>query len=660
MQAIRSFFLCFLIVSGQSVVADPVTMEPVSSATLGTLTQFFPNHENAEALLLPYLTHQRPVKNPDGVLTVVTSNTYDMGDTAYAQVITELLAEAYPERKIRIIIETTPENKHNLERTFRFPKNAEVLILVVDEEPDKNLPLALEWQDNASLIIMASSPISPLSGKKHQYISFSQLDTPPKNRVSEIQDLTNSLENFHDLDQALAMDKETRAAFSELYWNTRLNGDSWQMELADNFQPLLNSGKSFYNIAEKILPQCSFEQSLPFDTDIDVSVNDIVDSILGNDDDDEDETAQNIDLTFFSTSSKSRFGLDSDNLGILLKPSLLKLIQKSPEAPLHEPFMTLLSDYPTLASYLQRTTVSSDQSKNGQPTFYMAYMHSLLSFAEYIAIVSHLNPDTTPVILSNISKTTLQDPVFTEFLAHQGISRIIYTNLKGNPATPADEAFDISNKGKEVHLITLPVIPDDTQYLSLFAHAEQPVGITGNTSLFNAIALKKIPVYDTRHSFQKGVNESLKRFDVSGHLHAVFDNRIQPQAKAEAIKLARENVDAWAEHILNNKLANQMLVTMVDLLISDRGRQLFNQLEQLQTTPSEYLTDYEQDVKAIRGKIQTLTQLENQKKCLPNDAFYKLNQAYKNTKSDSLIEIRQQLPTWLFYEEESKEQCDSD
>ncbi|MRI33866.1 hypothetical protein EOPP23_12800 [Endozoicomonas sp. OPT23] len=598
--------------------------------TVSSLTDFFPLHEEAESTLFTYLAMQRPISKPDGILTIATNNTYDLGDSAYAKIITELLIKAYPDKKIRVIIEASNENIKNIKATFHFPSSVETLVFVEGDEEEETT--VAQWLNEASLIIVASTLITALHSGRHQYISFQQLSNTPTTMQQSIETLTEMLENYYALYQQLPTDWGTRHDLERNFWGNRSEYYPKLREVLDYPDEHLSNTEAVHGIAKDIIASCSSDSDCSeyFQTKSGKTV------------------TENEDLTRQPASS-STFGFEPDNLGFLLKPSLLKSLESSTTIPLANEFQELLSDYPAISRLILNT------DKN--PDFYMAYMHNTLGFAEFIAIVSHLTAESTPVILANVSRKELENSVLKQLLANNGISEVIHTNLKDKPRNSQDEVYNIGYGGKRVHIVTLPIITDDLRYLSLFSHARHPVGVTGNLSLFNAVALKKVPYYDITHGFQSGVNDSLKRFDQTGKLHGVFDNRFLPLQKARAIESAKNSVNAWADDIMETKLANQLLLSMIDYLITDRGQALFGHLAQLENLPNESLTEYEQDIKRTRNQLEVLFQTENQQ-CPPLNQFYKLYQSLREAKSVPVSNKFSKRPFWLFYESAPRPDCE--
>ena len=190
----------------------------------------------------------------------------------------------------------------------------------------------------------------------------------------------------------------------------------------------------------------------------------------------------------------------------------------------------------------------------------MAYMHETEHFAEYFAITSYLETDTTLWILTNIRSFQLEESEFRKKLVQEGIGYISFYDLKENLS---EEIVLDSGSQRRINIVRLPQIDDDDAYTSLFAMSQMPLGVTGNQSLFLAISLGKIPYYSVNTAKQIHVNEQLAAFDPSGQLAAFFQNKYAPRKKAEIIRQNHSQAKAWSEQILEKKLANRILLKVV-------------------------------------------------------------------------------------------------
>ncbi|MRI33867.1 hypothetical protein EOPP23_12805 [Endozoicomonas sp. OPT23] len=616
-------FLCLFFIFYMSItLASPSPL----------LNSYFPPHERPEEILTPYLISQSPVRNSDGILTVVTNVLGGFGDLVYAQVITAILLQAYPEKQIRVIFEAYSRDLKTSRDFFSCPSGIECQFIATE---DIYSPEVIQWLNEASLIIVASVGIAPVRTGDFQFIKFGELSTTRKPHEDSVDWLTALHDNYDGLVRKMSLDSTDRNFFNIKYWCTR--SDTY-LELFDTVEQV-GKLKPFRELTNNLLQTCSADEACMQYYD------------LANPDKSTDhESKGQFNEDPMGVSSSSAFGLEPEDLGVLLRPSLLEALAIDSISPLQNQFNLLLSNHPMLSSYLN--------GKSSPPEYYLTYMHNSLGFAEYIAIVSYLNPETIPVILSNISPDLFEDPIFTQLLAINGISQIFYTDLSNQEVRPQERTFKVGYGGKSIRLATLPMIPDDQQYLSLIAQAQQPVGVTGNMSLFDAIALKKIPIYDIWLDYQRDVNSSLRRFDQYGKLDAVFDNRFLPQEKALAIQYAGNSVSAWSDSIINNKLANPMLLSMVDHLINNKNHSLFDDLEQLQKTAENVQHPYEYDTHRLRSTYSELVEA-TRKQCGKRSLYYQFHQTPRTALSSVLrATAKKHIPLWMFYDDNPKPDCE--
>ena len=258
-------------------------------------------------------------------------------------------------------------------------------------------------------------------------------------------------------------------------------------------------------------------------------------------------------------SARISTGLAPQNAGILAKPAVLKKQKTYSQLGFYGDFQKLLESSPELKTLLSRTVTGGFSLPDYH--YYMAYMHQTEHFAEYFAIVSYLEAENSPWIFSNIRPHQLEDPAFKISMINAGIHHISFYDLKENTT---EEIVIGSGSQRRINVVRLPQIDDDDAYTSLFALAQMPLGVTGNQSLFLAISLEKIPFYAVNTAKQIHINELMATFDSSGLLADFFQNTYAPKQKAEVIRLHRSQALAWAQQILGKKLANNLLLKVVD------------------------------------------------------------------------------------------------
>ena len=258
-------------------------------------------------------------------------------------------------------------------------------------------------------------------------------------------------------------------------------------------------------------------------------------------------------------STKISTGLAPKNAGILAKPAVLQKQKIDNQLGFYSDFQRLLESSPELKTLLSRTVTTGSGLSDYH--YYMAYIHQTEQFAEYFSLVSYLEAGDSPWIFSNIRPDQLKDREFKKTLIKEGVDHISFYDLKENIS---EDILLGSGSRRHINVVRLPQIDDDDAYTSLFAMAQMPLGVTGNQSLFLAISLGKIPFYAVNTDKQLYVNSQMAAFDPSGLLADFFQNGYAPKAKAAVIRQHQSKAKAWSQQILKKKLANNILLKVVD------------------------------------------------------------------------------------------------
>ena len=201
--------------------------------------------------------------------------------------------------------------------------------------------------------------------------------------------------------------------------------------------------------------------------------------------------------TVFPDKAVLKTGVDTSSAGILSNPALSSWSADSEPLLLSTVFDVLLKDNPELEHLLTMSGLNYGVPHH----YYMAYMHNLLIFSEFIAIASlleQMNGMNETWILSNMQPLSVDSEGDRSLLALNGIRDVVVKDLNNNESRYYTTGLE---SGRKVNVVLLPPIVNDLDYASLFAKSRQPVGVTGNSSLFLAIALRKLPIYDINVPF---------------------------------------------------------------------------------------------------------------------------------------------------------------
>lgn len=111
---------------------------------------------------------------------------------------------------------------------------------------------------------------------------------------------------------------------------------------------------------------------------------------------------------------------------------------------------------------------------------------------EYLSAINCFNPEDTEInVVTNLTPEKI--PQMTEILSKQGIKTILFVDKTG----AENKVFESDSLGKTIRLINpFPISHQDI--LLGIKMAEEPVGITGNSSFSEAFALDRLPFYNIR------------------------------------------------------------------------------------------------------------------------------------------------------------------
>ena len=491
-------------------------------ASAGILHDEWNNPDNVHKITLFQYLAQRPAEiNSSGPVTIYARNLVNLGYAAYAQTISEIVRHHFPEQNIRVIIPSDLGDIENISRSISFDPSTEALF--VPTQGPSGAAQINAWLDEASIIFVIDGDLT-----NHFSIQIEQLSTSREEEENEVENLARTIAEYREYSELEP--REQIATFRSEFMRGRVDTDVLLLEQADHITdqtiPAIDSAKDIINKSKQT-----------------------------------ESTTENLSEDIFLPQMKLVFiqmGFTPFSAGMLARPLIAKLLplaQKSANFDLPE---ELRQNVPEVAQLLNREAYSHSAGYH----FYTAYMHNHFNIISYISTVSYLEPNNEPVILSNFPSFLFQFKFFEKFMTRFGIGRIRHTNLE----TQEETFFDYNlPEGRAVHVVYLPRIKDNTSYYSLFAMSANPVGVTGNQSLFSAITLRKIPFYESHNSYQRGIAPSLNSFDDSGLLAPVFLNSSFPQEVAQATSKYSHLGQKWADNILAKKNANGLINTYVRL-----------------------------------------------------------------------------------------------
>ena len=474
---------------------------------------------------------QATVNNPAGPVTIITQLAGNLGYVAYAQTISEIIADAHPEKEQRIIIQHHHEhsNLSNIIGSFTFPAKATIEVRStqqLNENPDE----LNNWLENASLIIAAATiPASIKNIDRYNYIYVRQLGVRCLPSCFETGfPLAGYIENYRELLPEGFNDAEQKEEFEREFWRSR-----FVFNLRD------------YNYLDKINERIESPETLAKEIYSDYLLDDFIqeanDAYLG----------RGVSATSQNKANHLTMGFSENSAGMLIPPHIQKRVNKEDGLSFDNDFLRLKAEVPDLGGLIDRA--------NGH--FYTAYMHKSLSFAEFTATAALIDQQQDTWVLSNIVQEQVVSPAFTSMMKKHGAGIIEFIDLR-EPENSSEYVLN-SQSRKKVHLVRLPKITSSAQHASLFYFSQPLVGVTGNQSLFIALTLGKLPMYEANLNKQINVNHELAVFADPKRLAPFFNNQINPVKKASIAANAGNLVSEWATKITSQKNANKAIINAV-------------------------------------------------------------------------------------------------
>ena len=527
-----------------------------------------------------YLTFTPTITRPDGPIVIYVDQSGNLGYVAYGYGLAEVVRERYPDRPIRVIIKLSPHKYRRVADTFDFKEiGGQVkVVYIFDDRPVSQHTLLRKWLSEASVVVAAASQPAQFVSDEFFCVNVQQIGVLWEPAEPEEEKLAGLLENYRQLSQIEGVDGEPfRQGFFDATSRYSRFGVISNPDITNHTIPSLLVAKQSVQEGQR-----QFQKS----------VREIIQHI-GHD-------GENM---FGLQCGQIITGFSPLALGMLNRPSYSRLKNDlTKESGL---FQDLLNQAPTIESFL-------DLYAGEQRHFYMAYMHNWLAMAEYLTTIHYLEPDAEPVILTNFDKWVAYNPAFRGILQAHGIAGLSWHNLESGDE--ANISFNDTD-GRYLRIAKLPPIKNDRLYQSLFARSQNPVGVTGNQSLFMAIGLGKLPFYDVNIMAQVDVRSYLARFDQTGLLSGFFSQRVDPESKAKAVLQGGEAVELWSDRILKEKTITPVFEYYMDIVLNPTP-ELKKQLETIyfhetvpDLVPEDAISkDILKDVLLVRQLFKTMRQ----------------------------------------------------
>lgn len=529
----RSILLStFLLISQFSIIRIPAYAE---------------KNNDPEPLTHPLETELNSLDRVEPQAVIITRQLGGYGHIAYTYTLAEIIKHYFPFTMIKVIIEyninlSDPRNHPFI--NYAKSKNIEELY-ISDSQSELNNErrmTALQWISSSDIVFtttneMSSFPISESNTVHINEIQDNHIAIPIELALQirnhrNWKDRFNLDINYQDIifnteDVSVTIPKETvRCKDTTNIWLDYLCNTEW-------FTQINNISFPAEDLAT-LISNNRFWETPPL------------------------YRKRNKRVTGDPTLSKKtiQIGLTDSDDGILIRPSLLEKATLTGHISFQQTLNDFLKTHPDMNKLFSEISLKKDNN----PNFYFAYMHSAKPYAEYISIISMLERNREPWILSNINHNIIDNPYIHSILVRSGISKIRFIDM----VKLTSETLNLSESNESsVNLVRLPILDDDIQN-ALFALSQNPVGVTGNMSLFNSIALGKIPYYDAHHNYQHHINNQLRSFDKTSKLEPFFTNILDPTTKARSMRAGKSTALQWSTEIIRTRSANKTLINLVE------------------------------------------------------------------------------------------------
>ena len=525
--------------------------------------------------LYQYLTFTPNMTRPDGPVVIYIEQTGNLGFVAFGYSLAEVIRERHPDSAIRIIIKVKPNKYSYVSKAFDFEQIGDPIKVayVTGAEPDSQKALLKRWLTEASIVVSAASRPAKYVSDDFFCVNVAQIGAINEPAEAEEEKLNRLVPDFRQLSSMIngGIREFQRAYFSSItrYGEQSVFYDAQQFNISAPANQMVRAARQ----EMKQMISEAFKQGI--------------------------------------TDKGNILSVQCGQLVAGFSPTAMGMLERPSYQPLRESYNTqdglfpeLLLESPTLNQFLK-------QYAGSNPHYYMAYMHNWLPMAEYLATVSYLEPDAEPLILGNFSDWILTHKDLQEILRQHGIAGIYWHDLV-NGHEPTVISFDNSD-GRYLRVAKLPPIKNDKLYQSLFVMSENPVGVTGNQSLFMAIALEKLPFYDVNKVTQVDVRSHLANFDTSGLLRGFFSEQVNPEYKASIVKKGKGAIVDWSQSVRQNKSINDVLALYMDMVLNPSS-ELEQHLAEVHRYDSLPTTDLPEDpllkdVVLVRRFFRTMRQI---------------------------------------------------
>ena len=467
----------------------------------------------------PLAVAETDLASPGGTVVITVSNVANLGYLGYAQTLSQIVRAAFPERKIQIIAEVFRAEAENV-KLFRFHDDDCTELLVIPygfrnhEERQEQVKLANHWLSEAGHILRVNFIIGleyPFHLQSKTY-SFQQIWGSTLDESSN-QQLFEYLEEFQSIVRSVKAPEET---IWPLYWRQH---SSCVAEAVSDENQTIESAHAQCKESKALLKAERNTFKLP----------------------------EMMLKTFYS------MGLGAGQYMPVL-PEFYNVSQQD-DSSFRQSYKNLKQHYPGLGEILGSST-------NG---FYMSYIHNPIKLAEFIVMAALIDGDQDTLVLATGKGRRLEDEISQYLFSEYRIGKIELIDLTRQEET----MIKVFNKNtyadyqKMVRVVVLPKINDPSEYLSLFYYSHPVVGATGNSTLFNALAMGKLPFYAPHLDVQFLVNEQLAQQEASSPLAPFFSNLLRPEEKADIVRQYSTLIPDWAARIVQKKSLNQHLIEAV-------------------------------------------------------------------------------------------------
>ncbi len=450
-------------------------------------------------------------------VTILCSGTTNFGYVSAAYFLSQLIHDEFPDVDVQVILEGM--NANDVKR-FPFFKIAKVIYKPEYTYADKSQKLKIDkWLKDSSAVISTFGDIDAnRSLYRHKLLSISQISEGVQDYPDEHIDMMKRfILEYRDLYEDLPYhEKGDKSLEWHLYWHPR-----GLLHTEENYQPhILDDNYDAEKLATQLLKghPSIFRGEIP------------------------------------TSSRRFHVGVGRDNDGIFINSRLLKKAQEKEGASFHSDYQNLIARNPQLGEIL------SNVREGG---YYMSYMHKFHKLLEFITMAAFIDGEKETTVLTNIDIARFRKEMFFNISEHK-IKEIVYQDLQKEGYRQVLSSG--RSEGKTVSVIRLPAIRDPDQYASLVYYSSPVVGVTGNSSLFEAITLGKLPFYEFNTDSHLLVNRDLAKLTGEG-LHGFFSPFYRPKRKAKIVKKHADSIREWSDKIIKSKSFNKRFIRALKTFI---------------------------------------------------------------------------------------------